>query len=422
MTITPYPWQRPYIAKGVDVLKQHPFLLNASDTGVGKTVMTLATLAELGLRTLIIAPKAVHTAWRRTAAAMNAEGYIHDVINIERLQYRNPYYVDKRWHAPELVVIDEIHRGASGPKSKTTRIIAELRAYPQTKVLAQSATAADNPLNLRAIGFLARLHDFNNQSFYSWARRYGCHTRPNLPGIFPPTGKSAIKHMLALHGALAPLTVRARIADIEDFPTTQIQSQLFDLDPEETKEIQTAYAEAWHNIQHRGCTELVEQLRARQRTEVVKARLLAELVRDTVAEQHSAVVFLNFHASREILADILHDLNPTQLHGKQPVDVRRANIDRFQDNATAVMIAMIQAGGVGVDLHDSKRIRPRRSFITPCFHAKDIQQTLGRVHRSGGTKTIQTFVLAADTVEERVHRSLSAKLHNISTLNDGDLI
>lgn len=46
---------------------------------------------------------------------------------------------------------------------------------------------------------------------------------------------------------------------------------------------------------------------------------------------------------------------------------------------------------------------------------------LGRIRRVNGTKAIQHFVLAADSVEERVARTLERKLGCIDTLNDEDL-
>ena len=127
------------------------------------------------------------------------------------------------------------------------------------------------------------------------------------------------------------------------------------------------------------------------------------------------------------LLDELHfkynqDIEISVIHGDQKPEERQAEIDRFQNNESTVMLAMIQAGGVGISLHDVKKERPRASLLTPGFNASETVQALGRIWRAGGTPTTQQFVLAANTIETRVHERVSAKLNNISALNDGDMM
>jgi SNF2 family DNA or RNA helicase len=116
-------------------------------------------------------------------------------------------------------------------------------------------------------------------------------------------------------------------------------------------------------------------------------------------------------------------LNVTQIHGKQTgKSTRDDGIDAFQSTVNHVCVAPSQAGGSGVNLHDVLQQRQRVAFISPSFSSVQMLQCLGRIHRDGGTACIQTFVLAAGTLEEKVYRSLRRKLGNIKTLNDGDLI
>jgi SNF2 family DNA or RNA helicase len=61
------------------------------------------------------------------------------------------------------------------------------------------------------------------------------------------------------------------------------------------------------------------------------------------------------------------------------------------------------------------------SLINPSFSAVHVKQAMGRIHRAGGTKSVQRFILAAGTLEERVYRKVQAKIGNIGLLNDGDL-
>jgi hypothetical protein len=83
---------------------------------------------------------------------------------------------------------------------------------------------------------------------------------------------------------------------------------------------------------------------------------------------------------------------------------------------------MIQAGGVGINLHDEHGGHPRVSLISPGFSAIDLRQTLGRIHRAGGqSPAIQKIIFAADSVEMRVCALVKKKLNHLDLINDDEL-
>jgi len=95
---------------------------------------------------------------------------------------------------------------------------------------------------------------------------------------------------------------------------------------------------------------------------------------------------------------------------------------RFQEDKTRICLCMIQAGGVGLSLHDLNGKYPRTTLITPTFSARELKQALGRTPRMNGlSKCIQKIVYAAGTVEAKACAAVRGKLDNISALNDGDL-
>ena len=111
------------------------------------------------------------------------------------------------------------------------------------------------------------------------------------------------------------------------------------------------------------------------------------------------------------------------VHGGQTSDERAEAVGKFQTNEYRICICMVQAGGVGLSLHDLKGTHPRVSFISPSFSAIDLRQSLGRIHRAGGLSLARQYVLfAADSVEEDVCRAVRRKLDNLELLNDGDLM
>lgn len=420
--ISPYPWQQASVDKMVSVLRAGNFCINASDTGTGKTVTALAALGELGGQALIVAPKIVHTAWRRTAEFMGLEDRIYGVVNAERLQFNNPYFHHNTWHVPQdvLIIWDEVHRGASGPKSATTKILA--LTYPLGyKVLAMSATIASSPLQMRAIGYLAGLHQFRPESYWPWCLQNGCFKRPPIRGLLFPKGPRGTFFMEQLGQQLQPIMTRIRIVEVPDFPETMIEANLYDLEESYTQQVNDTWSSLRESLQKPRADQLTERLRAREITELCKIALLTDLVENALSEGKSAVVFVNFRSTLARLQEALNNHSPVSIYGGQSPAERQTALDGFQDDRNPVILCMSQAGGVGINLHGTAQQRPRVSFLTPSDKADDFLQCLGRIHRTGGTKTVQTIVLAAGTVEETIQKNIQGKLGNLSALQDGDL-
>jgi superfamily II DNA/RNA helicase len=110
------------------------------------------------------------------------------------------------------------------------------------------------------------------------------------------------------------------------------------------------------------------------------------------------------------------------IHGDQTDRERDDAVARFQVNECPLCVCITQAGGLGISLHDVHGVAPRVSYMTPGWSAPDTIQALGRIRRVGGTPVVQTFVLIAGTIEERIYRAVSRKLDRIETLNAGDLV
>ena len=146
---------------------------------------------------------------------------------------------------------------------------------------------------------------------------------------------------------------------------------------------------------------------------------MVEMTRAALEEGQSVVLLVNFSATIEALMEQLDC--PHVIRGGQSPAERQQVIDRFQRNEIHVVIANIQAGGVGVSLHDPEGQRSRLSIISPTFSAADLRQALGRVHRAGGAASIQKICFAAGTCEEHTAKICAAKLAQIDLLNDGDM-
>ena len=82
---------------------------------------------------------------------------------------------------------------------------------------------------------------------------------------------------------------------------------------------------------------------------------------------------------------------------------------------------MIQAGGVGLSCHDVHNTHPRISIISPSWSGDVMRQVLGRVHRAGGSNSIQKLVYVAKHMK-KTYKLIKEKLTVIDGINDCDLM
>lgn len=426
--ITLKPWQPASADKLTTALTQHKVACDTSDPGTGKTYVAAEVIRRANVKPLIIVPKSGVTGFRRV---MEQAGITpHDVLNIEKLKTGKTPWLSKKgrdyqWKAPgdSLLVFDEAH-GCGGIDSDNGKILALAKAYGYP-VLMMSATMATSPLRMRAPGYLMNLHEYRMSSFYPWCRAHGCYNSPFVLGKLEfPIGPGRIPHLQALHKAMEPYTARVRIADVPDFPECDIQPKLYDLDEKYTDQINAIYAEMDKEIASPNplAPSLVLKLRARQRVELIKVPLLADLVEEILEEGRSAVVFLNFREPLEQLKAALdvRGISSVQIYGQD--SNRQVKIDLFQTGFARVFLIMSQAGGVSISLHDLDGQFPRTALLTPSVVAEHMKQCLGRIWRADGkSKAIQQFVLAAKTVEEDVYKKMLGKIKSIDLINDGDM-
>jgi superfamily II DNA or RNA helicase len=318
-----------------------------------------------------------------------------------------------------LLIFDEVHK-AKGKTQAAMLVIATVTQ--KLPFLGLSATIAANPMEMRALGYRLGLHKLAD--FKEWIISHGCYQ-----GAFRqwecPDAKEA---MMKIHHELFPMHGgRVRIEDLGDaFPETQITADLYEI--EGADEQNRAYEKLMKEIallqearaRNAQAAVLTLNLRYRQLSELLKVPLLTALALDGRENGLSVIIFVNF---METLGRLCEALGTTCcIHGQQSEEERQYAIDAFQGNRAGTIVANIQAGGVGVSLHDLHGGHPRLSLICPTYSATLLKQALGRPHRAGGlSKSLQRLIYAKGTIEEKVCESVAVKLAAISALNDGDL-
>ncbi len=425
------PWQRESVAKIIRAIENHGAALDASDVGTGKTYSALCAAKILGLSPIVICPLSVIPSWKKAAIHF---GISIEVLNYEKLRTGKTEFggwIDEKKRfsflnvsQKNILIFDEVHRC----KSVTSQNSKMLRAAKNQNIstICLSATAFIDPTEMRGIGEVLSL--FGRNDFYKWAMNHGCQ-KGKWGGLEFTGGR---KTLAEIHSLIFPQKgTRVKVSELGDtFPETFVTTEAVTVTESGGKKIDEAILivrETIERIQNKQATDsdnvLTALLRARQISEAEKVPAIVELASDAIEQGQSVVVFVNFSDTINDLQKTLNSLSISTIHGQQTIGEREKSIDDFQKNKTKIMIANIQAGGVGVSLHDLDGSHPRITLVNPSWSAVAMRQALGRVHRAGGkSKSIQKILFAAGTIETEICEKIEQKLKNLDTLNDGDLL
>jgi superfamily II DNA or RNA helicase len=412
-------YQEEHAGAVASALARHGLALDGSDPGVGKTYVAAQVAKQNAKQALVVCPKVSIPAWKRVLEGFKVP--VLDVVNYEKLRTGNTPHgrwgerKQFKWLIPDgtLLIFDEVHR-CKGRDSQNAKMLRDAKDLP---MLLLSATLAENPTELRAVAHVTGLCDWF--SFWSWLLKNGC--KKGRFGL--EFNQRRVDVLAKLHDELFRLRgSRIRIADLGDqFPETQITAEALDFGDEIEKiynemdaELAALDAAAAND---KPAQALTIALRARQAVELCKVPGIVQLTEDFLADGKSVVVFTNFRATLDSLC--LKLKTDCAIFGGQPAEARQACIDRFQSNSDRVIVVNIQAGGVSLSLHDIHNTNPRVALVCPTYSGTELRQALGRVHRSGGSKSLQRILFAAGTIEEKICARVNAKIERMDLLNDG---
>jgi hypothetical protein len=414
--INPFPWQQPSANRLAEILRQSDFAALTAGTGLGKTVISLEAMRQLQQPYFVMCPKQVISAWKDTIERMDVHEPLH-LFNPEKLLYRNPVFQKPNKWLPDpgtICIFDECHKTVTGIKSKTALVMAWAKKHG-IKMVASTATLGDSPLKLRLMLYYADICGWELSKFYAFARSKGCFASPTHNGLEFTKGPRGKRYMEEIGVLFADKRITLTPEDAPGFPSVLIQTKLFDADETYRKRIEhMAFPEEWSDVND---NELVEMLRQRQRCEAIKVPIIADLVRETISEEHVPVVFVSFRFTLSELQKELADLKIGCIYGGQKDRERDEVLRLSREDRLDAIICMIQAGGVGISLHATEGMRLRTSFISPSFSASETTQCLGRLRRANGQHSVQTFLLLNDSVEVRVKAAIDRKLKNLDAFN-----
>jgi superfamily II DNA or RNA helicase len=446
--ITFRPYQVEAAAKLAAILAAKQFALDGSDTGIGKTFTAIATALEFvpsedpkALPPVAVICRArAQTKWREALAMFNIKPVF--LMSWEKARSpKNGFFMpvknnrgkvttfSLRLEKPTVLIIDEIHAGGA-IKSQNAELVIAARRCPNAMVLGLSATPADSPLKMRALGFCCGLHELG-ESFWNWCRRNGCGKSP-FGGLYF-RNKDRERVLGSLHATLFagkdPWGIRLRkkaLMDAGQFPESETFVELWDIGSapawlkpymDEIDRDEDADMDRHNFDPHAG----ILAMRDRQRAELSKVPALLEEIQDRVDEGESVAVFVQFTRTIQVISSQLK-VGHSILAGGRSRKEADEHVRKFQANENKIIVCQVDAGSESIDLHDTVGGHPRHVIIFPTYKSVTLIQVLGRVVRSGAkSPAVQRIVYAAGGIEEKIAKAVEKRLENLSMLSDGEL-
>lgn len=428
------PYQIQHTKNLVRVINKNNAVLDASDTGTGKTYTAIACCSILKLKPFIISPKSVLSIWRDVCKLFNVIPI--GICNYEAIKF-GKYYVQGRrkicpyltienkryiWNMPKntIFIFDEVHK-CSGTGTHNARLLIGAKES-NVPLMILSATVSDNPMKFRLFFYILNFIEPET------VKKKNIDLKKYIR-IMENWINRDQRPMVRIHNMLYPdRGSRMRIDVLGDmFPKNQISVTPYAVSHNRRNDIEREYTiirdaldELADKTKKDKASIFVKVVRARQKIEMLKVPLFVELANDFMENGQSVVIFVNFTKTLETLSELLH--TDCLIYGDQTAEIREANIQEFQNNESKIIICNIASGSSGISLHDIHGGHPRVSLISPTWNSIDLLQALGRIHRAGAkTPALQRIIFIDETIEERISEKLKDKLANINSINNGDL-
>jgi len=451
-------YQVDHVLKLIRKLLVSNIAIDASDTGIGKTYISAAICKELERRPIIICPKTLIYIWRQVLTIFKVKAY--DIVNYETIRNGKNYVNSKcktrktcpylklvphdpnilgqarySWDVPNdaIVIFDEMHR-CKDPTTENGKLLISTKQLAAKKIplLLLSATISERFTDVKILFYLCGLIP-SVRSFKQYVQTLETKHPKHIIKKSDYDNKQQYNiardnaQSMMIYEEIKDYTSRIRIKDLGDkFPSNQICCQQFMAD--EANKIAVAYEEiAQHMLALKNeelDNHLAEIQKLKQEIEFRKVPIFIEQTLLYLEEGKSVVIFVKYLKTLHLLSKELGIV--CQIYGGergQNMEDRQRAIDLFQSDEQRIIICQIDAGGLGISLHDANGKYPRVSLMNFPDSASSLIQALGRIHRAGGkSPTLQRIIFVANVAyEKKIMQNLNKKLTNLSAINDGDL-
>lgn len=411
------PRLHPYQRESVRVIRTRKRMVLAYETGLGKTVTTLAALSGHAQRVLIVCKADMMSEWREHVAEWysedatcvqlkrGTEDYMHADVLLISWAVLHKWVGEITTYAPDALVLDELHSGKNRKSERGEAIGKVSRLSSIQYVVGLSATTIDNdPRDGWATLDVVWPKRFG--TWWQYVNRY-CLVEWNGHG-----------HDI---GGLHPLhasELKARLAWCLDRQTKEQQAHLLP-----TVEVQTITLENKQAVGLKDPTEPLSKRLIRAYIAKYKAHKPTEAVPEVLKivnkHKHTVVVVYHYDAADQyeamLKASLPGHMHFTRVDGTLTPKKRKQRIDKAAQQSQSVTLATI--GSIAEGLNNLV-YADAVVYCEVTFRPLLLLQSLGRFVRisSPHTHVGVYFLRMAGTVDEDVIERVRQKIERINRL------
>lgn len=432
-----------------------PGFLLADEVGLGKTHTAWEAAKKEGGDVLIVAPLSVVPHWRRAIERHGDGGARVLVMNYDRMQ--RLFDVPEGSKAKSLkgkarageppsfrtIIFDEAHKMKNHTAARS-KLGAKLASRADFCIW-MSATAGQTPLELVYAAPLLAARTGERVSaltkdFEEWCKRKGLGVSKGDFGRWQWDGttESLNKTRDMLFGAWGTTcALRRTPQDVAGWPPIQRVVMPTSLNEKE----RIAYEKAWEDFRRewgrdgekfekearkRGLAKskataaLVATLRFRQKASLIRAEKTIEFAEDLLEQGMQTAISCAFLETTDVIERGLAKYGVARITGRESAEEREKNRLDFQRGKKRVVVFTVEEG---ISLHEGEEQGgdARRALLLHDLRWSAIQaaQIEGRCHRDGKA-ALAYWMMAEDTIEERLGRRLAERMAGAKTLSGDD--
>lgn len=358
------------------------------EMGLGKTVQALAVLAHLAAkgqrRFLVVCPASVQINWLNETAK-------HSRLDAHSLHGPDRAAAGRRWLRDGGVAVTTF--GTLG------KLPDEVRSAEVAMLVVDEAHYVKNPDAARSVAVQNALGSAQRGLFLTGTPMENrVEEFRTLVGYLQPRiaeridAADAVAGARAFRRAVAPVYLRRNQEDVlTELPGKIEVEDWVRLTPDD----EAAYRDA---VRSRNLMQMRQA--AFGSRDSAKLDRLAEIVREAGEDGMKVVVFSYFLGILETVGNRLGPSVLGTITGAVPPTARQQIVDDFRGHhGHAVLLAQIEAGGVGINMQAASVV----VITEPQWKPSTEDQAVARAHRMGQVRTVQVHrLLAKGSVDERM--------------------
>lgn len=403
---------RPYQADGVRFLAARDLnAILADEMGLGKTIMTIAAVLARDARALVVGPANVLYNWadeierftdevplvyheQRKFGAPDARFMITTYDALRTLALDDPQVTSR-----DVLVLDEAHY-VRNPQTQRSRLV---KALPQRRRILLTGTPLVNTLE----DYYELLEQVDPRRFSNRADfRHQWTVDPALFNKYAAVRGIAAEY---LQRATRDVLLRRRKADVlSELPPRVIAVTRHELSPADDRAYGQLEAKALDTIREGKSDVAVFAAIHSLRHHLAKARVPAVLdrIRELQENDECVIVYSHYLEPLHKLKEALGEPAAVLEGATPPRERQRISTSLGQEGGPRVVLAQMEAGGVGLNFTAARYVLFVHLGWTPATHA----QAMDRVHRIGQDRTVHVeFFVTPGTIDERFVKILLRK-------------